>query len=402
MKKRILFVDDQPLVLSGLERTLRSLRQEWEMEFVEGGTKALVRMAEVPFDVVVTDMHMPGMDGATLLAQVMQLYPGTIRIILSGHTDKDLILKCISSTHQYLSKPCESESLKSTIQRACGLENVVANEHLKQLLARMERLPSLPALYVEMVEKLNDPNTTIEDIGAIVGKDVAMTAQILKLVNSAFFGHSQSLASPFEAAMYLGIDTIESLVLSIHAFSQFEDLKRSGFNIEALMQHSMNVAARSKQIAALEGASAKVRKECFVAGMLHDTGKLVLAANYPEDCERVNQLIHSAGLSTCAAEKEIFGADHASVGGYLLGLWGLPVPVVEAIALHHAPAQATLPHFNALTAVHAANVLEHERSASIGGTTVIEFDSKYLDALGLSQRFDAWRNICQIDEASHN
>jgi HD-like signal output (HDOD) protein/CheY-like chemotaxis protein len=398
MKKRILFVDDEPLVLAGMQRMLRSLRQEWEMEFVESGARALARLAEASFDVVVTDMQMPGMNGAELLTEVMRLYPKTVRIVLSGHADKDLILKCVTSTHQYLSKPCESASLKATIQRACGLENNLENERLKQLVARMERFPSLPSLYVEMVEKLNDPNTTIEDIGLIVGKDMAMTAQILKLVNSAFFGLSRTVSSPFEAALYLGMDTIESLVLSIHAFSQFDDLKSCGFNLDALMLHSLNTAARAKQIAQLEEASAKVCEECFVAGMLHDTGKLVLAANYPKDYERASQLVRAGGLSTWAAEKEIFGADHASVGGYLLGLWGLPVPVVEAIALHHSPQQCTSPDFSALTAVHVANVLEHERTAADNAVAVNELDSKYLAALGLTHRADAWRQSSLIHE----
>jgi HD-like signal output (HDOD) protein len=398
MKKRILFVDDEPLVLAGMQRMLRSLREEWEMEFVESGTRALARLSEVSFDVVVTDMQMPGMNGAELLTEVMRLYPKTVRIVLSGHADKDLILKCVTSTHQYLSKPCESASLKATIQRACGLENNLENERLKQLVARMERFPSLPSLYVEMVEKLNDPNTTIEDIGFIVGKDMAMTAQILKLVNSAFFGLSRTVSSPFEAALYLGMDTIESLVLSIHAFSQFDDLKSCGFNLDALMLHSMSTAARAKQIAQLEEASAKVCEECFVAGMLHDTGKLVLAANYPKDYERASQLVGAGGLTSWAAEKEIFGADHASVGGYLLGLWGLPVPVVEAIALHHSPQQSTSPDFSALTAVHVANVLEHERTAADNGVADNELDSKYLATLGLTHRVDAWRESSLVDD----
>ena len=398
MKKRILFVDDEPLVLTGLQRMLRSLTPEWDMEFVGSGAQALVRMAEAPFDVVVADMQMPGMNGAELLTEVMRLYPKTVRLILSGHADKNLILKCVNSTHQYLSKPCESGSLKATIQRACGLEQNLENEKLKQVVARMDRLPSLPSLYVEMVEKLKDPNTTIEDIGGIVGKDLAMTAQILKLVNSAFFGLSRTISNPLEAALYLGIDTIESLVLSIHAFSQFDHLKSCGFNLDALMEHCMHTAACAKKIAQIENASTKVREECFVAGMLHDTGKLILAANYPGDYQRAMQLVRTRRFSTCAAEKEIFGADHASVGGYLLGLWGLPVPVVEAIALHHSPQQGTSTDFSALTAVHAANVLENERAGVIGSAVHDELDRQYLATLGLTHRVEVWRERGQMCE----
>ena len=99
-KKRILFVDDEPLVLQGLQRMLRSMRDEWEMEFAEGGANALERLAQAHFDVVVSDMLMPGINGAALLAAVMQRHPRTVRIILFGHADKDLILKCVGSIHQ--------------------------------------------------------------------------------------------------------------------------------------------------------------------------------------------------------------------------------------------------------------------------------------------------------------
>jgi len=398
VKKKVLFVDDDVLVLKGLQRMLRSLHNQWDMEFVDSGATALARMAETQFDVLVTDMRMPGMNGSELLAEVVRRHPQTVRIILSGHADKDLILKCVGSTHQFLSKPCDSESLKSTVMRACGPENSVENQRLKQLVTQMNRLPSLPSLYVEIVEKLNDAETTIEDIGAIIIKDLGMTAQILKLVNSAFFGLSRPVTSPSEAAMYLGIDTIKSLVLSIHAFSQFDDLKSRGFNLDALMHHSMSTGARAKRIAELEDASRKLCDECFVAGMLHDTGKLVLAANYPEEYERVKNLMRTENLSGCAAEKEIFGVNHAGVGGYLLGLWGLPVPVVEAIALHHSPQLNTSPEFSALTAVHAANALENERTAPLDVAVDAELNVEYLTALGLTQRVSAWRENSQTSE----
>ena len=218
-KKRIIFVDDEPLVLQGLQRMLRSMRDEWEMEFMDGGAKALERMAQAHFDVVVSDMLMPGMNGAALLAEVMQRHPHTVRIILSGHADKDLILKCVGSTHQYLSKPCDADVLKATVRRASAVDSGLKDETLRKLVGSMDRLPSIPTLYTEIVEALRDPEVSVETIGEIVGKDPGMTAKILKLVNSAFFGLRRQVASPAEAANYLGLDTIRSLVLSINAFS---------------------------------------------------------------------------------------------------------------------------------------------------------------------------------------
>jgi HD-like signal output (HDOD) protein len=393
MRKRIVFVDDDPFVLSALQRMLHGQRGEWDMEFVAGGAQALERMAQAPFDVVVTDMRMPGMNGAELLNEVARSYPESIRIVLSGHADTDLILKCVNSTHQFLSKPCDSQTIKATVRRACGLESTAEGETLKAVVGQMKRLPCLPSLYVEIVEELNRPSATIEHIGEIVSQDVAMTAQFLKLVISAFFGLSQAVTSAAEAALFLGADTIKALVLSIHTFSQFNDLGNQGFNLDALIHHSLRTAGRAKLIAEWEDATVKTRNECFVGGMLHDIGKLLLAANRPTDYQKVTRLIEEGGVSHCVAEKEVFGVDHASVGGYLLGLWGLPVPVVEAIALHHAPQRSTAPGFCALTAVHAANVFEHEADHGSRASTENDLDGPYLASLGLTHRVEAWREM---------
>jgi HD-like signal output (HDOD) protein len=254
----------------------------------------------------------------------------------------------------------------------------------------MGRLPSLPSLYVQIVEELNDPSATIEHIGQIISQDLAMTAQFLKLVNSAYFGLSRPVANPAEAAMYLGIETIKSLVLSIHTFSEFNDLNGCGFNLDALMHHSMSTAGRAREIAQLEDCSQKIINECFVGGMLHDIGKLLIAANYPKDYEQVTRLVEQDGLSPCVAEKEVFGVNHASVGGYLLGLWGLPVDVVEAIALHHSPHRTMRLVFSALTAVHVADVFEHQRAGQ-SPVNDNDLDVPYLTSLGLDHRVVEWR-----------
>jgi len=400
MKRTILFVDDDPLVLSALRRMLRGLCGEWEMEFVAGAAEALERMAQMPFDVIVTDMRMPGMNGAELLEEVMRRHPRTVRIILSGYADKDLILKCVNSTHQYLSKPCDSLTIKAAVQRLCAFENPGEDEKLKQWVAQMKRLPSLPSLYVQIVEELNDPSATIEHIGEIVSQDLAMSAQFLKLVNSAFFGLSHTVSSPSEAAAYLGTDTIKALVLSIHTFSQFDDLNGCGFKLDALMHHSLRTAGRAREIAKLEDAGQKIGNECFVGGMLHDIGKLLMAANYPKDYERVTRLVAEEKISHRAAEEKIFDVNHASVGGYLLGLWGLPVTVVEAIALHHAPRRTSSLVFGALAAVHAANAFEYERDADLQSNGDAELDGAYLGELGLTHRVAAWRQTGQTDETS--
>ena len=395
MKKRILFVDDEALVLQGLQRMLRPMREEWDMEFLDSGAKALERMAVSPFDVVVSDMRMPGMNGAEFLGRVMQQYPQTVRLILSGHADKELILKCVGSTHQFLAKPCDPDAIKAVVRRAFATNDALQSDTLKQLVARMDRLPSIPSLYSEIVDVLHDPEVSLETVGDIIAKDIAMTAQILKLVNSAFFGLRRQVSSPAEAASYLGLDTIRSLVLSISAFSQYESVQIEGFSFSALWTHSLDTGAAAKAIAKMEGADRKLADEAFVSGMLHDTGKIVLAANYADQYGEVLKLMQNDGLEQCQAEQQIFGANHTDVGGYLLGLWGLPVPVVEAIAFHHRPSDAVEKTFCPLTAVHAANALVHGAGGTDAAAADARLDLPYLTTLGLAARLPVWREDYQ-------
>jgi putative nucleotidyltransferase with HDIG domain len=400
MKKSVLFVDDEPLILQGLERILRGLRNEWDMHFVANGEEALAFMATTPIDVVVTDMRMPGMNGAELLNLVMQRYPQTVRIILSGYSDQSLVLRCVGSTHQYLSKPCEAETLRTTVARAVQLEASLESNHLRTLIGRMDRLPSLPSIYVEIVRRMQDPDVTLEDIGASLSKDLGMTAKILKLANSAFFGLRREVSSPMEALTYLGVDTVKSLVLTVQAFSQFEGGQLKGFPFQRLWSHSLTVATAANLIARMEAGDAKLAQEAFAAGILHDLGKLVLAFNFPDAYSRVLKDYQERKLPLCDIERNVFEADHATVGGYLLGLWGLPVPVVEAIALHHEPAKSPTMSFCPLTAVYAANTLVNEADGTPAGTAETEAGLKYLAERGLESRVNDWKHALALEPAA--
>lgn len=369
---------------------LRSMRNEWEMGFVDGGQKALQRMAEAPFDVVVSDMRMPGMSGAELLNEVMQHYPRTVRLILSGHSDRDLILRCVGATHQYLAKPCQSDVLIRTIRRAIALEGTLQNEVLRQLATKMDRLPTLPSLYSEIMERCQDPQTDLNEVARIVARDLGMAAEVLKLVNSAFFGLGRSFADVQDAVAYLGLETIKALVLSMGAFAQFQDLRPGLLSLDEIWRHSAATAVAARSIARLETAERKVTDEAFVAGLLHDAGKLVLAANFPAEYEAARRAAQERGTPSVVAEREVFAASHAEVGGYLLGLWGLPVPVVEAVALHHSPELSVCVTFSPLTAVHVADAMEEAASTGCEGPGHGEINVEYLKGLGLADHVATW------------
>jgi HD-like signal output (HDOD) protein len=285
--------------------------------------------------------------------------------------------------------------LKMTVRRAAELERSMKSDTLRQLVTRCVELPSVPAVFSEMVEALQNPETDIETIGAIIVKDGAMTAKILKLVNSAFFGLGHKIADPNEAVAYLGTDTIKSLVLFANAFAEYERIQLEGFSIESLWAHSLVAARAAKMVATHEDAERKLTDEAYVAGLLHDVGKLVFAANLAEDYQKALNLARAKKITLAAAEREIFGADHADIGGYILGLWGLPVPVVEAIALHHRPRKVAQKTFSPLTAVHVGNVLASAEKPSVPNVPVDALDMQYLIELGIKDRFGAWQREWQ-------
>ena len=395
--KRVLFVDDEPNILNGLKRTLRSMRHEWQMQFEESGPAALEAMKKEPFDIVISDMRMPGMDGAQLLSEVKHLYPTSIRIILSGHSEREMVLKSIGATHQYLSKPLDSEALKSTVERAFALRTLLENESIKEIVSHMGSLPSLPTLFQGIVQKLQDHHASLEVVGKIIAEDTGMGAKILQLVNSAYFGLARPMTIVERAVIYLGLETITSLVLSIKIFSQYDGPDMPGYSVESLWHHSVRTAVFARTVAQKEGLDKKVMDDSFMAGMLHDVGKLILATAASERYGRVLERVTHDDISLSEAEREELGATHAEVGAYLIGMWGLPDSIVEAIAYHHNPKESLGRGFKPLTAVHVANGLAREPNASDAATAaaLIDLDWEYLKSLGIEDRLPVWREVCR-------
>jgi HD-like signal output (HDOD) protein/CheY-like chemotaxis protein len=392
--KRILFVDDEPRVLQGLQRMLHSFRKEWDMDFVEGGIQALALMQNKTYEVIVSDMVMPGMDGAQLLIEVQKRQPNTVRIVLSGHSEREAVLRLVGPAHQYLSKPCNPDLLKETISRAFALRNLLENQQLKNLVSQMETLPSLPGIYLELMDELRAAEPSIENIGDLISKDIALSLKILQMVNSAFFGLPRAISNATEAASYLGLETIRALVLSLKTFSQFEQTKLPGFSLEEVWKHSWTVGLCAKQIAYYENLDEKTCDQCFMAGLFHDIGKLVLITSLKDQCQQINELAEQEHLESWEAESRILGATHAEVGAYLMGLWGLQNPVIEAAALHHRLGDAMPLSPRPLTMVHFANVMEHHVNGSSSQHAAMSVDGHLLTLLEELGHKEEWSNIC--------
>ncbi len=223
MNKRILFVDDEPMVLQGLQRSLRSMRAEWEMEFAASGPEALATMARSRFDVVITDMRMPGMDGAQLLDQVKKRFPQTVRFMLSGQSDRETILRSVGPTHQYLAKPCDIDDLKQKLTHAFALRELLADPRLKETVCRLDSIPSLPSLYVAITNACSAPDTSITEVGNIVAQDMGMCMKVSAVGEFRFLRlPGTNFQSRARRQLLLALTIIKALVLSVHVFSQFE------------------------------------------------------------------------------------------------------------------------------------------------------------------------------------
>lgn len=392
-KRRILFVDDEPMILDGLQRMLRPARKEWDMTFVDSGDEALVALEANPFDVIVTDMRMPGMDGAQLLEHVKERFPGVIRIVLSGYFEKETAMRAVPVAHQFLAKPCDAIKLREAVERCCTLSLYVKDDDTRRVLGAIGELPSLSRNCASLMKALEDPNIPVNEVSRIVERDVGITAKVLQLVNSAFFGPSKEITNVRMAVTYLGLDVLKTLVVSAELFRTFRPSSHAqGFSFEGFQEHC--------QLAATIASNLPVPKSmastAVVAALLHDTGILILSARLPKEFEKALSISLQQDRPLYRVEAELTGTTHAEVGAYLLGVWGLPKDIVDAVGRHHRPAVTSpvKPGLDILAAVHVADILSQEYPASRRGAYPLAHDSldiDYLAELGVADEIPAWQ-----------
>jgi len=390
-RKRVLFVDDEQSVLSVLQAFMQRLTNEWEAACVEGGAQALALMAQKPFDVVITDMRMPGMSGTELLNEIMKRHPNAVRIVLSGHADEQTVQESVGVAHQWVAKPFDLKMLRTILSRIAALHGRLENPALKELIGRIRQLPSTPRLYFEIIEALQSSTSSTQTIAEIIARDPALMAKILHLVNSAFFGVARSVSDAGEAVQLLGVSRIRSLALIHHVFSSFDQRSCNQLSVEEVWQHSLQTAAWARQFILWQGGGRMLEEKAFTGGLLHDIGQLILAANLPAAYREIRALARDRKIPISEAEKQVLKATHADVGAYLLSIWGLPIPLVEAVALHHEPSLAQEQTFSALTAVHVAAAWSYEQTASAKEIPGSPLDLDYLRGAGVADQLSLWR-----------
>jgi HD-like signal output (HDOD) protein/CheY-like chemotaxis protein len=387
-RPHILFVDDEPSMLSGLRRMLRAQRDRWDLSFANGAAEALETMNTRPADVVVSDFRMPVMDGAGLLQTVRERYPGTARLILSGHTDESDLLKVVLLAHQFVHKPCKEEELVAAIERVLRLRSTMGNADVRRQVSGIEFLPSPPSTLRDLLAAVESEDATPRSVADSLARDPATTAKILQLVNSCSTGLSHRVSDMTHAVSLLGLRNVRSLVLLHDLVHDFNPPVTSRADwVGDLSRHSVEMSRLARMLT--EGTP--WAEDAFAAGLLVDIGQLVLASCRPDAFSgNYNAWLDGDGPLR-EIEERTFGVDHAAAGAYLLGLWGLPFPVIEAVARHTEPAET----FDASELVPAVRLAHRVVELELGAVcstcgAVPPLDENRLDQ-ATRERITRWR-----------
>lgn len=384
MSRRVLVVTDDPAARRALRETFAPLVAEWEATFATGAEVA-GHLQPTRFDALVADAHLPGSGCADLLTEARRRNPSMARVVLAA-PGRSEVIGLVALAHRVLPKPCPADELVGTIQRAHSLRDLLNSPALAALVGRLTTVPALSAVYTRIAEELAYPDFSLAAVGGLVAQDVGIAAKLLQMANSALVGLRKPASTPSQAVRILGADLTRTLVLAVDLFSHYNPYALRPFSIEALWEHSQAVAELASAIATAQRAEERVVREAALAGLFLDIGRLTLASQLTGPYKEILALIRNQGLTVVQAETQVLGTSHAEVGAYLLGLWGMPDGLVEAVAWHHRPSGCPGTGFTALTAVHAADAI-------LTGYDGAMPDWAYLERLGLRDRFPEWKRL---------
>lgn len=399
-KPTILFVDDEASVLSGLRRGLFAQSGRWTMVFVESGRAALEVLTQHPVDVVVSDLRMPEMDGSALLERVRVLQPAAARIMLSGYIDDQSLSRILGPAHQYLQKPCSAAVLVGAVSRALELRGLVRSERILSEIAGVRSLPVLPNALMALVTELESPRASTSEAARIIKSDLALSAQVLKLVNSGFFALPQPVNDVLQAVRLLGFETLGALAV-LGALS--ETIKGSPAMVarmQLLTRRSLKIGELARRIALYQQLPHAEVEQARCAGLLSHVGTLVLNAYHPERMVRIHRQLEAGGGRLIDWEQAELNTTHAHVGATLLGLWGFTDAIVEAVLFHHQPSLCSCAcgdRVSPLTAVHAAQHLVRPvppQTDPVQAWTA-GLDAAYMERLRLDALVPAWAALAE-------
>ncbi|MFN7967499.1 MAG: HDOD domain-containing protein [Acidobacteriota bacterium] len=330
-----------------------------------------------------------GRDGIHSLLAPLKESASVSRLALAPHK-RDDVGKLLPLVHCVLWETDSDVDLLEPIERTLAVHRQFSSPTLQRLAAGFESLPALPRTYWALVRAISRPDVGVAEVAHILEADPAMSIKILQLANSAIFATSRRMTSIGQAASLLGLDLIKGLTLSAHVFAAFDVKPVVGYSAEAVQSYSVRVARLAKRLlAATPGGD-----EAFAAGLVLQVGRIVAAIRAPREFEMVVRRIAESGEAMHLVERELLGASHAELGAYLLGYWGLPFSMVEAVIHHHTPSLAPGRNHPVLAAVHAADAL-------LGIYTCADpedrLDTTFLTRVGFGDQLAHWRELAEAE-----
>jgi HD-like signal output (HDOD) protein len=353
-----LFVDDEETMCEMYRDFSHVLQEHYEVITAPSGEEGVKLLQSRKFDVVVTDLTMPNMDGLRFLGHVVKYQPDCARIIISGYADRLKVARCLFVGHRYFSKPCNVPELAELLLRLASFRHLVSNDKVRRIIGGIGSLPGPPETFLKIEKVLESPHASMQDVAEVVEQDVVVTAKLLQIVNSAQFGIRHKVVSVTEAVQLVGIESVRGLVLGLQAFASYKEHPGKKAPPAELWDHSLRCAMLARRIARTQRFPMQSSDRAFLAGLLHDVGRIVIDANAPEERAEVNDFAKRFGISNAEAERRHFGATHAEIGGYLLALWGIDDEVVRIV--QHQESLATFDGKDqaAIAALHVAHFSE--------------------------------------------
>lgn len=351
MKRQVLVVDDEESITRYLYRTLRG--REYDVHVANSGPDALTILEHNSIELIICDMRMPRMNGYELLSIIKRHYPAIIRIILSGDSDRETIIKAVAdgTARSYLTKPVNNDVLKKHIAKLFTTCELLRQHLLVQTIDSIDSMPVVPPLYAELLS-LIEQNKSIDIIAAFISNDPEYATKIVSIANASLCG--VQIGSITHALVCLGLETVKQIVLGTEIFQSFAQTNTDRKEIELLWEHSKMTNQILHKIYR-RVHNTKIPDEYSCSGLLHDTGLLLMVNHFPTKYPEIQSLMRTDGLTIEQAEKTVLGFTHANSGACLLDLWNLPQSIIENCLYHHNPLNEAVTNVEICSILHVAD-----------------------------------------------
>lgn len=396
---RLVLFDNEPQFADAHRRALRTVRPEWTIVLATSASAAIAALEAEPTDVLIAELRTSPADGVALCETVRDRWPSTVRIALSEYAERNVALRLERCVHRFLHTPCDTYLLATVIERSSALRAVVTDAAVLAAIGGLEAIPRPPVTVRALEKVLADPDAGVISVAAVISRDAALTARLLRVVNSSYFGAGRQVTRVDVAVNFMGVTLVRAIALVDGATRSFRVLP-DVLDLDEWNLHAVRVAATARDITlAVCPNDRPLADEAFLAGLLHDVGQVVLAGVAPQVWQQLERQALAEQVPLQEVEQRHGRVSHAVVGAYLISLWGLPSSVVEAVAHHHTPDQLIAPHFDATIAVHVADALIARKP----GRVAPALHEQTLSSCGITpEQLQAWRQqFSAFEHAAH-